>query len=49
MRQAATAVPDAALVAGELVALERSAAAGARERWRAAWRVASRKWLRAWL
>jgi CHAD domain-containing protein len=46
---AATSTANAAVVAGELIALERLAAASARERWPAAWRAASRKRLRAWL
>jgi CHAD domain-containing protein len=50
LRQAAAGQdPDAVLVAGQLIALERLAMAAARGRWRAAWTAASRKRLRAWL
>jgi CHAD domain-containing protein len=40
---------DQALVAGQLVALERAAAADARKRWRPAWKAASNKRLSSWL
>jgi CHAD domain-containing protein len=50
LREAAgSARRDVALVAGQLVAAERASAADTRERWRAVWKTASRKKLRAWL
>jgi CHAD domain-containing protein len=49
LREAASARRDAALVAGLLIAAERASAADTRERWRAVWKAASRKKLRAWL
>jgi CHAD domain-containing protein len=48
LRRAAATTPDVAFVAGELVALEASAARSAREKWPAAWRTLSRKKLRFW-
>src|SRR5215211_7876434 len=50
LREAAgSARRDVALVAGLLIAAERASAADTRERWRAVWKTASRKKLRAWL
>ena len=50
LREAAgSARRDVALVAGLLIAAERASAADTRERWRAVWKAASRKKLRAWL
>ena len=50
LREAAgTARRDTALVAGMLIAAERAAAAGTRDRWRSVWEAADRKKLRAWL
>jgi len=50
LREAAgSARRDIALVAGLLIAAERASAADTRERWRAVWKTASRKKLRAWL
>jgi CHAD domain-containing protein len=40
---------DVALVAGLLIAAERSSAADTRDRWRKVWKAANRKRLRAWL
>jgi CHAD domain-containing protein len=40
---------DVALVAGMLIAAERAAAAGTRDRWRSVWEAADRGKLRAWL
>jgi len=40
---------DQALVAGQLIALERAAAATARQRWRPAWKALSNKRLTSWL
>lgn len=48
LRRAAATTPDVAFVAGELVALEASAARSARAKWPAAWRSLSRKKLRFW-
>ena len=50
LRQAAgSARRDQALVAGQLVVLERAAAATARQRWRPVWKALSRKSLTSWL
>jgi CHAD domain-containing protein len=50
LREAAgSARRDVALVAGLLIAAERASAADTRGRWRAVWKTASRKKLRAWL
>jgi CHAD domain-containing protein len=50
LREAAgSARRDVALVAGLLIAAERASAADTRERWRAVWKTACRKKLRAWL
>ena len=50
LREAAgSARRDVALAAGLLIAAERASAADTRERWRAVWKAASRKKLRAWL
>jgi CHAD domain-containing protein len=40
---------SAGLVAGELIGLEQQKAADSRKRWRAAWKAASKKSLRAWM
>ena len=48
LRRAAATTPAAAFVAGELAALEASAARSARSKWPAAWRSLSRKKLRFW-
>jgi CHAD domain-containing protein len=50
LREAAAAARrDVALVAGLLIAAERSSAADTRDRWRKIWKAANRKRLRAWL
>jgi CHAD domain-containing protein len=50
LREAAAASRrDVALVAGLLIAAERSSAADTRDRWRKVWKAANRKRLRAWL
>jgi CHAD domain-containing protein len=50
LREAAGAARrDVALVAGELIAAERASAAATRDQWRAVWKAANRKKLRAWL
>ena len=49
LREAATALPRAALVCGELIALQREEARRHREDWKKAWKAASSKKLRAWL
>jgi CHAD domain-containing protein len=49
LRTAAPGATDRALVAGELVALERLEAARLRAGWKSAWKVASAKKLRSWL
>ena len=50
LREAAgSARRDVALIAGELIAAERASAAETRDRWRAVWKAANRKKLRAWL
>jgi CHAD domain-containing protein len=49
LRTAAPGATDRALVAGELVALERLEAARLRSGWKSAWKVASAKKLRSWM
>ncbi len=49
LRSAAPGGTDKALVAGELIALERQEAAALRASWKSAWKAASAKKLRAWL
>jgi CHAD domain-containing protein len=50
LREAAAASRrDVTLVAGLLIAAERSSAADTRDRWRKVWKAANRKRLRAWL
>ncbi|TMC50970.1 MAG: CYTH and CHAD domain-containing protein [Chloroflexi bacterium] len=49
LREAASAHPGAAFVAGELAGLEHADASAARAAWARAWRAASRPGLRAWL
>ena len=49
LRQHAGTEPSTALVAGELVAMERDAARRVREKWPEVWRKARRKKLRRWM
>lgn len=49
LRSAAPGGTDKAVVAGELIALERQEAAALRAGWKSAWKVASAKKLRSWL
>jgi CHAD domain-containing protein len=49
LRSAAPGGTDKAVVAGELIALERLDAAGLRAGWKSAWKKASAKKLRSWL
>ena len=49
LREAAISTPAAALVAGELIAVQRAERARLRAEWPAAWKAASRKRLRAWM
>jgi CHAD domain-containing protein len=48
-RAVASARRDEAFAGGQLVAVERTRAAAARQRWRPVWAAASRKRLRSWL
>ncbi|MCU1462489.1 MAG: hypothetical protein JWO37_2564 [Acidimicrobiales bacterium] len=49
LREAAAAIPNAALVCGELIALNREEARRHRDDWQHAWKAASAKKLRSWL
>jgi CHAD domain-containing protein len=48
LRAAAIAVPDSAVAAGELIALQRAENARLRQAWPAVWRSASEEELRDW-
>jgi CHAD domain-containing protein len=49
LRNAAAVIPDAGVVAGQLIALERSQRIGLRAQWPTIWHTASSKKLRRWL
>jgi hypothetical protein len=49
LRHAAATIPDAGMVSGQLIAMERSQRVALRAQWPVIWHTASSKELRRWL